>query len=301
MRRHAVLLGMVAAALPLWTATAASQPPHPTSGATVPTNYNILPSCQLQSRVLKRFFTYTLAPGQSLADSVMVVNPSKTSPLTIRLSVSDAVTQLQGGGISFNDVHRQHQIGRWMHISRATVTVAPYHIRCVPVTLHLPSTARPGEYEGAVNAINAGFTTLRSRRMRARVYVNRQILVVLRVTGRATSGLKITRVSVAALEHHVVLRFVLKSTGTLIVYPVATVLTLTGRGRTYALRTVVGTIMGGDSTAVPLALDGVVPAGRYRVRIQISYQTKPVAGGPPRSLQSTWRGALLVPKGSGRS
>ena len=297
MKRFDFLLGVAAAVLPLWTATAASQPLHPTSNSTVPSNFTILPGCQLQSRVLKRFFTYTLAPGQALADSVMVVNPSKTSPLTVRLSVSDAVTQPQGGGITFNDVHRQHQIGRWMHISLATVTVAPYHIMCVPVTLHLPSTVRPGEYEGAVNAINARFTTLTSNQMSARVYVNRQVLVVVRVPGRASAGLRITRVGVAALDHHVVLSFVLKNTGTLIDYPVATVLTFARPARRYTLQTVVGTIIGGDSTVVPLALDRVVPAGTYRVSIQIIYQAKPAAEGSLRSLKTTWQGALPVPKG----
>jgi hypothetical protein len=291
---------MVAAALPLWTATAVARPAQPPSGATVPSNFNILPSCPLQGRLVKRFFTYTLAPGQSLDDWLMVVNPSRTSPLTIRLSVSDAATQPQGGGITFSDVHQQHQIGRWMHIRRSTVTVAPYHILCVPVTLHLPATVQPGEYEGAVNAINARFTTLRSSQLSAHVYFNRQVLVVLRITGRASAGLQITRVGVAALGTHVVLRFILQNTGTLIDYPVATLLTLARPARTYTLRTGVGLIMGGDATAVPVALERVVPAGTYRVRIQVSYLATPSAGGPPRGLTSTWKGAVRVPNGAGR-
>jgi hypothetical protein len=79
------------------------------------------------------------------------------------------------------------------------------------------------------------------------------------------------------------------------------VMTFARPARTYALRTVIGTIMVGDSTAVPLALDRVVPAGTYRVSIQIDYLAKLAAGGRPRSLKSTWKGALLVPKGSRRS
>jgi hypothetical protein len=230
----------------------------------------------------------------------MVVNPSKTSPLTLRLSVSDAGTQPQGGGLTFSDVHKQRQIGRWMHIRLATVTVAPYHIVCVPVTLHLPASVPPGEYEGAVNAINTRSTTLRSNQLSAHVYFNRQVLVVLRVSGRAAAGLQIRRVGVAAQGTHVVLHFLLRNTGTLIAYPVATVLSFAGTARTYTVRTGVGLIMGGEATAVPLALERVIPAGTYRVRIQIIYLANPVAGGPPRSLTSTWQGAVRVPNDAGR-
>src|SRR5690242_1495461 len=93
MKRYALLLGVLAA-LPLAPARAAPPASQP-ADQSIPVNFNILPGAQHQGQPVKRAFTYTLARGQSLSDTLMIVNPSKTASLTVKLSVSDAVTRPQ--------------------------------------------------------------------------------------------------------------------------------------------------------------------------------------------------------------
>ena len=101
MRRVALLLGLSLAVLPACGARAAATPPATAAPSGMP-NFNILPGNQNAGRPIKRYFSFTLAPGQSLSDSLAVVNPSRTNSLTVRLQVADGLTAAQGGGLSFS-------------------------------------------------------------------------------------------------------------------------------------------------------------------------------------------------------
>ena len=296
MGRTALLLGGLCAALPGRVAASPSPPPGPSN----PINFTILPGHQTPGQPTRRTFLYTLAPGQSGTDTVAVVNPSRATPLTVRLSVSDALTAPRGGGIIYNTAPVRHQIGRWLHLSTSTVTVAPYHITFVPVTLNLPASIRPGEYLGVINATNLHAATIRSGQLHWHVYFNRQALVQLRVTGRADAGLRVRTVRLTGAPSHAVLGLTLQNTGTVIDYPIATLLTIRGRTRTSTMRLLLGTVLGGDATALSVALDHAAPSGRDQVRVQVTYLASPVPGTRARRLQTEWNGTVVVPPGAAR-
>src|ERR671936_202741 len=131
--RPLLYLCALAAALPLWSA-AAAPPLSPLAGADP--------------------LSFAVAPGQSVNDVVAVFNPSRTAPLTVRWSASDARTPSQGAGIVVSDAGPQREIGTWIHIATQTVTVAPNHVTFVPIRLSIPSSVRPGEYQGAISAVD---------------------------------------------------------------------------------------------------------------------------------------------------
>lgn len=257
-------------------------------------NFTILPANQQQGQPVKRVFSFSLAPGAVLNDAVLVVNPSKTRPLTVKLNVTDAVTPPQNGGLAFNDTQHQHALGLWIQLAVSSVTVPPYSMTRVPITLHVPASVQPGEYEGSINATDTQPMTVQSGKYKVGVYLDRRCLVDLRVVGVAPIGLAIPQVGMTRLHGASALRFVLQNTGTVIDYPTAVVLTFAGPYKVYTVRYRVGQIVGGASTTVALAVNRSVPPGIYRATIRVTYAAVPAPGSTAQSLQATWSGNLTV-------
>jgi hypothetical protein len=268
------------------------QPGASLAASTLPINFNILPGAQHPGRPVVRSFDYVFDHGAVHADSLMIVNPSKTSPLTVRLSVSDAITRPQGGGIEFNDSTHQQYIGHWILLGASIVTVPPYHLSYVPITVRVPANARAGQYEGAINAIDVNAQTVTSGNFAARVYLNRRCIVLLRITGTASTGLRVEHATFTAGGAHGLLRLVLHNTGSTLVYPTLISIELHGHGST-TLHAAAGTVTAGDSTLLAYPLPKSLPAGLYGVRITVHYVST-VSNKTSRTLQATWTGRTVV-------
>ncbi len=283
------LAGAMIAALPLWTALAAG----PTSQG-IQVNFTILPGSQVQGQPVKRYFGLAVAPGQTYSDSVLIVNPSKTHALTVKLSVSDAATPPQGGGLAFNDTHQQHYIGSWLRLSQSSVVVPPNMIAHIPLSLVLPASVQPGEYLGAINAIDTSPVTVTSGKLKFSVYVNRRCLVRLQVPGVAPIGLAVARVGMTGPPAARLVSITLKNTGTVVDYPGIAVLTFTGASKAYTVRVRVGQLLGGDSTSLAFAAKRIVPPGAYQVGVRVAYAVYPAPGAAAQSFQATWSGPVVV-------
>lgn len=294
MRRILLFLALVVE-LPVWPALAAGSP-APAPDQPAPINFNILPGSQLQGHPVNRTFSYTLARGASLHDTVLIVNPSKTTPLTVRLSVSDGLTRPAGGGLTFDDSARQRRLGRWIHLAVSSITVPPYHLSYVPLTLSLPPSVPPGEYEGAVNATDEQPEITSAGKIHVRVYMNRRCLVSLRVPGRVTTGLQVGRAVVTPGGAHGVLSFTLRNTGTLFAYPTAITVGIRGKSA-YTLHAAAGMVLGGDSTQLAYPLMHGLPAGAYSVRIDVTYRAA-LSAAALQQLHAGWRGGLTIAKGA---
>src|SRR5919199_2993546 len=250
--RPLLYLCALAAALPVWSA-AAAPPLSPFAGAD-PLSFAIAPGKPiLTHQPPQRYFTYAVAPGQSVNDVVAVLNPSRTAPLTVRWSASDARTPSQGAGIAVSYAGPQREIGTWMHIATQTVTVAPNHITFVPIKVSIPSSVRPGEYQGAIGAVDLHPTTITQGHLHYRISIRRTLAVVVRVLGPASAGLQIVRARLAP-NKRAVLALTLKNTGTVIDHPIATLMTLTGLHTTYTQRPLIGALTAGARTTVLLAI-----------------------------------------------
>ena len=288
----------LAAALPLWSAAAA--PPLLPLARVDPLSFAIAPGEPiLTHQAPQRYFTYAVAPGQSLSDVVAVLNPSRTASLTVRWSASDARTPSQGAGIVVSYAGPQREIGTWIHIATSTVTVAPNHVTFVPIKVSIPGSVRPGEYQGAINAVDLHPTTITQGHLRYRISIRRTLAVVLRVLGPASAGLQIVRARLVAPDKRAVLALTLKNTGTVIDHPIATLMTLTGPHMSYTQRPLLGAVTAGDSTAVMFALGRTIPPATYRLSIQITYLAHLSNGAAAQPFRAQWTGRVTVPAGVG--
>jgi Bacterial protein of unknown function (DUF916) len=296
--RPLLYLCALVAALPLWSA-AAAPPLSPLAGAD-PGSFAIAPGEPiLTHQPPQRYFTYAVAPGQSVNDVVAVLNPSRTAPLTVRWSASDARTPSKGAGIVVSYAGPQQEIGTWIHIASQTVTVAPNHVTFVPIKVSIPSSVRPGEYEGTINAVDLHPATITQGHLHYRISIRRTLTVVLRVLGPASAGLQIVRARLVAPDKRAVLALTLKNTGTVIDHPIATLMTFTGPHTTYTQRPLIGALTASAPTTVMLTLGRTIPPATYRLSIQITYLAHLSNGAAAQPFRAQWTGTVTVPTGVG--
>jgi hypothetical protein len=302
MKRIAIL-GILLLALHLDAAAAAS-PRRPVADDTIPIGFSIVPGKPLLAGHVPanapRYFTFLIAPGRAASDLVAVANPSTTT-LTLQLSTSDAMTPPTGGGIAFNDSHRQRFVGQWLALSGPrTVTVPAGKIRIIPFTLKVPSSVRPGEYEGTINGTNTRAQIVHRGKRTLRIRGSVRCLVRLRVTGQAMLGLRITRTRAIRASNHTLFVVSLKNTGTVIDHASAPLLTFTSTGGSHPITLrpqPIGDILGGDSTTLPYIIDPAIVPGSYHVSIQVAYQASPDTNGQPVVRQVSWSGTVSIPNG----
>ena len=297
MRRCAAIVGTAICAWPMLSVHAESVTARSDS-TPVPINFNILPGSQVQGQPVKRSFDFTVAPGQSLDNTLAVVNPSRTEALTVRFNVADVVTPPQGGGMAYDDSGRM--LGRWLRLSVSRVTVQPYHITFVPVTLSVPNSTTPGEFEGAIGATNVQPETVTSGKYKFSLYLNRRCLVLVRVAGAATAGLRVTWVGIKHVGGRTLVAFQVRNTGTLIDYPLSTFATFAGATRVYSLAFRFGMLVANAVTTLVYDISRAVPDGNYQLRIRINYVARTRIDAPLQNLVTEWTGWLGVPSGAGR-
>jgi Bacterial protein of unknown function (DUF916) len=296
--RPLLYLCALAAALPLWSA-AAAPPLSPLAGVD-PLSFAIAPGKPiLTHQPRQRYFTYAVAPGQSVNDVVAVLNPSRTAPLTVSWSASDARTPSQGAGIVVSYAGPQREIGTWIQIATQTVTVAPNHVTFVPIKVSIPASVRPGEYQGAISAVDLHPATITQGHLHYRISIRRTLTVVLRVLGPASAELQIARARLVAPDKRAVLALTLKNTGTVIDHPIATLMTFTGPQMSYTQRAVIGALTAGDSTTIMLTLGRTIPPATYRLSIQITYLARLSNGAAAQPFRTQWTGTVTVPAGVG--
>jgi hypothetical protein len=102
------------------------------------------------------FISYGATPGATLGDYVAAVNYSASS-LTLQVYATDAVETTAGGYGLLPPNAKPTGVGSWISIppNDATVTVPPRNPSgpgqfVIPIELHVPRNAEPGDHSGAV-------------------------------------------------------------------------------------------------------------------------------------------------------
>ena len=94
-------------------------------------------------------YRYTLNPGGSIRDGLVVVNHGK-QPIDLAVYAADGFTT-DGGQLDLltEDVESTN-VGAWVHAARAKVRVLPGKSVQVPFRITLPENATPGDYLGGI-------------------------------------------------------------------------------------------------------------------------------------------------------
>jgi len=122
----------------------------------------------------RSWFVYTLNPGDSIVDTVMVNNNSDT-PATVAIESLDAANTSKGGFTLVENMQANRDLGNWIELTSKTVRIAPHKSAEVSFKLTVPTDANVGQHSGAISIYEqvgtaTGQIGLKVR-MGARVYV----------------------------------------------------------------------------------------------------------------------------------
>lgn len=144
-------------------------------------------------------FSFGVTPGGVLDDDAAVVNYS-SQPLSLQVYATDGVETSNGGFGLLAAATKPTGVGSWITIPPGDATVhvppessgAPGHV-VVPLTLHVPADASPGDHVGGlvaslqtVGTNSSGQSVVLDQRVGSRVFVS--------VSGPARPGLTVTDV-----------------------------------------------------------------------------------------------------------
>jgi hypothetical protein len=100
-------------------------------------------------------YGYTLNPGGTLEDGIVVVNGGPT-PLHLAVHAADGVTSPQGRFELVTKDTASKGVGAWVRPGQADVTVGAGESAEVPFAITLPKDAAPGDYAGGIVTSAAG-------------------------------------------------------------------------------------------------------------------------------------------------
>ncbi|OHX01845.1 WxL protein peptidoglycan domain-containing protein [Micromonospora sp. WMMB235] len=142
----------------------------------------------------RNYFTYDLAPGDSVTDHVGVTNLGDR-PLTFAVYGTDAYTTTDGAFALLPSDRAATDVGAWIGVERRSWTVQPGRRADIPFRLTVPRNATPGDHTGGVIAAVAqdgvtadGQRVRLDQRIAARLY--------LRVAGEVRPAVTVESVRV---------------------------------------------------------------------------------------------------------
>jgi hypothetical protein len=138
------------------------------------------------------YFTYDATPGGYVEDHIAVINFA-THPQTLNVYPVDAVSGTNGLFTYAPKSAPRKQVGGWLKVGNVpsgTVTVRPRSTVILPVFLHVPRNASPGDHAGAVIVSLTGLVKGKKNTL---VKFEQRVAtrVIIRVSGRLEPRLTI--------------------------------------------------------------------------------------------------------------
>src|SRR5262245_3547841 len=153
-------------------AARASAAPGSASFALVPQDYD--PALA----ATQSYFVRVAHPGETFTNSVRVRNVG-TQAGTALLYAVDATTGKTSGAVYLDRTKPRPGVGSWVTLGARSVTLGPRESVVVPISVHVPAGARPGDHLGGIVAENAAVTG---------------------ATGRGALQIKVRHLTIAAVE-----------------------------------------------------------------------------------------------------
>jgi Bacterial protein of unknown function (DUF916) len=195
----AVVAGLAATASPVLAAQLAPVSGQAPAKSAPRAFFGVGPATAANKIDGRSYFDWSATPGVTLTDHVAVVNFG-TTPLTLHVFVTNAVSTVQGG---INYVPPAKAIGGpadWVTIhfpkNSSTLRIAPRSKVFLPVTVVIPKNAPPGDHVGAI--IVALSSVIQSKN-HAKVHFIQQVAtkIITRVSGNLRPGLSVDGLKVA--------------------------------------------------------------------------------------------------------
>lgn len=94
-------------------------------------------------------FVYELKPNESVNDGVQIFNNTEETK-TIAVYATDAIVSSGGAFACAQAADEIKDVGKWIQISKSTVTLSPGTNIVVPFSVTLPNDTQPGEHNGCI-------------------------------------------------------------------------------------------------------------------------------------------------------
>jgi hypothetical protein len=266
----AALLCGAAAVLPLPAGAAGGQ----ASFAVKPVKYDPALSAT------KSYFILQAKRGAVISDQVRVVNTGSATGTAFLYPV-DATTGQTSGAVYLSRQSPRRDVGAWVRLARARVTLAPGASAVVPFTIRVPAGAHPGDHLGGIVAENSQIQAGRgSGALRIRIKHLTIAAVELQLPGRIVAAVTAGGVKAGGQQGWQYVYIHLRSTGNVMVKPSGKLVIRNAAGRRVAARKLVlDTFVPGTAIDYPVLLPRrTLAPGSYTATVTIGSSNRTIAG-----------------------
>ena len=242
----------------------------------------------------RSYFVAVAGPGTTFQNSVRVSNMG-TRAGTALLYAVDATTGQTSGAVYLGRGMPRHGVGAWITLGASSVTLAPGQSQIVPITVHVPAGARPGDHLGGIVAENAALTQATGHgALQIKIRHLTIAAVEVQVPGDAATLVDLTGVRAGGEHGYQYVYLHLKNLGALTTKPTGRVLISSADGQTVATRSLkLDTFLPGTASDYPLLLPKeALSPGKYRATIDLTYAASALgyrrAGGPAETISHSF-------------
>lgn len=223
------------------------------------------------------YFVFRSSPGSTVQGKLRVVNDGATTG-KVALSAVDATTGQTSGAVYLSAGAKRRDVGRWLSLSAATLTLGPRQSKIVTFSVRVPARVRGGQHLGGLVAapVQARATRI-THRAKATFRVNiKEIAIVaveVNLPGARRQRMSITSLGASGRPGYQTLLIGLANIGNTLVKGAGrlTVSTAGGSPR-LAQSFALDTFVPHTSIAFPLYVRGKrLPPGRYIGTVTIRY------------------------------
>jgi hypothetical protein len=216
------------------------------------------------------YFDYTANPGQTISDTITVVNPSSANA-TYAVYAADAYTEVNSGIGYANRGDSMTAVGTWISLSAGSVSLAGNSTIQVNFTVHVPQSASAGDHVGAIAAENPTPNPGASGHFTINTIERSVIAVVVHVPGSTEAGFDLSQPNLVVQNGtRQVLNVVMNNSGNIIIKPqLSGSITACGQSVTLVpLSRTLDSFLPQSSIVYPFYIDNqVLPAGCYHLSL----------------------------------
>jgi len=215
------------------------------------------------------YFILNNVPGDVIHSSVRVTNVGDTAG-PVRVFPVDATTGQTSGVVYFNEANARTDVGSWIAIDGAAVTLNPNQSVDIPFTITVPSFLRPGQHLGGLVVVGApppggGQTTITSQFI---------VAVQVNLPPPLTESFTITGLALGGDQASPGLLVGLRNNGNILQSPTVNIVVKDAAGQTVLIVPTLNlnTFVPQTQINYPLAIaPGALPPGDYFVMVSESY------------------------------
>jgi hypothetical protein len=257
----AALLGAFAVATP------AAAAPGAAVFALVPEHYD--PSLN----ATRSYFVAVATSGTTFQNSVRVRNMG-TKGGTALLYAVDATTGQTSAAVYLGRRMFRRGVGSWITLGTHSVTLGPGQSRIVPISVHVPRGARPGDHLGGIVAENSALTQASGHgALQIRVRHLTIAAVEVQVPGDAATRFDVTGVRAGGQHGYQYVYLHLKNLGALTTKPFGQVLISSAAGKPVVTRSLkLDAFLPGTAIDYPVLLPKeALSPGKYHATVELTY------------------------------